>query len=248
MKNNIYLLSLLMAVMIASCNNPFSNRQTVSLNGQWDLTVSDSPETLPSAFNCKVPVPGLVDMATIKFDSIGLNRQNRYFWYRTNFSLSGPYPDKVILKINKARYGTWIFVNGNLSGKNDYCFTPTFIDIKKYLKEPGKENELIIAVGSYYSLPDTIINGWDFEKTRYIPGIYDDVKLILADYPFDFSKDSIEPVYEELPGWNSSLEQITSFNELPVEFSAYIRYIEKAVNLPVDIVSTGPDRLQTLKR
>lgn len=190
MKHNIYSILLLMTVMIASCNKPFNNRQIISLNGQWDLTVSvsDFPEIIPPVpppdFECQAPVPGLVDMATITFDSIGLNRQNRYFWYRTTFTLPDSYPDKVILKINKAKYGTLVYVNGNLSGNNDYCFTPMFIDIKKFLKDPGMENELIIAVGSYHSLPDTIIDGWDFEKTKYIPGIYDDVKLILSDYPY----------------------------------------------------------------
>lgn len=153
-----------MAALIASCNKPFSNRETLSLNGMWDLAESDSPEKIPTGFNCQVPVPGLIDMATARFDSIGLNRQSRYFWYRTTFTMPGPYPDKVILKINKARYGTRVYVNGNLNGKNDYCFTPTFIDIKKFLKEPGQENELIIAIGSYHSLPDTIIDGGTSKK------------------------------------------------------------------------------------
>jgi len=217
MTNKIYLF-LLMAILISSCNKPFSNRQVISLNGQWDLTVSDSQEKIPPVpprdFECQAPVPGLVDMATKTFDSIGLNRQNRYFWYRTKFTLSATYPDKVILKINKAKYGTRVYVNGNLSGKNDYCFTPTFIDIKKFLKEPGQENELIIAVGSYHSLPDTIINGWDFEKTKYIPGIYDDVKLILANYPY-LENIQVAPDIDK--------------NELKVR--AYIVYDEEKPNL-----------------
>ena len=71
---------------------------------------------------------------------------------------------------------------------------------------------------------------------------------IMEDYPFDLDKASIQPVYDELQGWNSTLEKVNSFNELPAEFSAYINYIEKAVDLPVDYVSIGPDRNQTLKR
>jgi hypothetical protein len=181
---NKYSVFILLAILLTCCNKPVSNRQTVSLNGQWDLAESGSLEKIPASFNSHVPVPGLVDMATVRFDSIGLNKQSRYFWYRTSFTLAGPFPDRVILKINKAKYGTWVYVNGKFSGINLYCFTPTLIDIKEFLKEPGEENELVVAVGSYSSLPDTIANGWDFEKIRYIPGIYDDVKLILADDPF----------------------------------------------------------------
>jgi beta-galactosidase len=208
MKYNILSLFLLLGIFLAGCNKSTSKRQLVSLNGQWDFAVSlpNSSEIIPPVpppdFQYRAPVPGLVDMATETIDSIGVNRQNRYFWYRKTFTLAGPYPDKVILKINKAKYGTWVFVNGKFKGKNEYCFTPTFMDIKELLKEPGQENELIIAVGSYHSLPDTIINGWDFEKTRYIPGIYDDVGLILANDPFirnvqvvpDIKKDKIKVV------------------------------------------------------
>ena len=181
---NKYSVFILLTILLTCCNKPVSNRQTVSLNGQWDLAESGSLEKIPASFDSRVPVPGLVDMATVRFDSIGLNKQSRYFWYRTRFTLAGPYPDKVILKINKAKYGTWVYVNGIFSGKNLYCFTPALLDIKGFLKEPGEENELVVAVGSYSSLPDTIANGWDFEKIRYIPGIYDDVKLILADPPY----------------------------------------------------------------
>ncbi len=170
--------------MLIQCNKTLDNRWIISLNGTWDLAESYSLKDIPPGFNCQVPVPGLVDMATTKSDSIGINKQSRYYWYRKGFTVNGAYPDKVILKINKAKYGTWVFVNGKFSGKNLYCFTPTFMDIKEFLKEPGKENELMVVIGSYSSLPDTIANGWDFEKTRYIPGIYDDVKLILADYPY----------------------------------------------------------------
>ncbi len=184
MKTNIFLIFISLCLLLIQCNKSLDNRWIISLNGTWDLAESYSLKDIPPGFNCQVPVPGLVDMATTKSDSIGINKQSRYYWYRKDFTVNGAYPDKVILKINKAKYGTWVFVNGKFSGKNLYCFTPTFIDIKEFLAEPGMENELMVVIGSYRSLPDTIANGWDFEKTRYIPGIYDDVKLILADYPY----------------------------------------------------------------
>jgi beta-galactosidase len=184
MKTSILPVFVLLSLLLTQCNKTSDNRRVISLNGTWDLAESYSLKDIPPGFNAQVPVPGLVDMATIKSDSIGTNRQSRYYWYRKGFTIEGDYPDKAILKINKAKYGTWVFVNGKFSGKNLYCFTPAFMDIKEFLNEPGKSNELMIVVGSYSSLPDTIANGWDFEKTRYIPGIYDDVKLILADYPY----------------------------------------------------------------
>jgi beta-galactosidase len=184
MKNPLFSIFIMTALLLTQCHKSDHHRRILSLNGTWDLAVSDRLTDIPESFTCQVPVPGLVDMATARFDSIGTNKQSRYYWYRNKFTFPGDYPDKVLLKINKSRYGTWVYVNGKLRGKNFYCFTPTYMDIKEFLKERGEENELMIVVGSFSSLPDTIANGWDFEKTRYIPGIYDDVQLILADYPF----------------------------------------------------------------
>ena len=59
--------------------------------------------------------------------------------------------------------------------------------------------------------------------------------------PYDLST-GVEPVYETMPGWGD----ISS--ELPPALNAYVEHIERAVGVPVRIVSTGPDRAQTLLR
>jgi len=58
--------------------------------------------------------------------------------------------------------------------------------------------------------------------------------------------DIAKPVYIEMPGWNCSTIGTRSFDELPVEAQNYIRKIEELSQLPVDILSTGPDRDETL--
>jgi len=90
----------------------------------------------------------------------------------------------VRLKINKAKYNTTVYVNNHLAGENSYCFTPTYFDIKSLLNDSREENTLLIAVGCRNELPDTVISGVDYEKTIYIPGIYDEVKLILSSAPY----------------------------------------------------------------
>ena len=54
------------------------------------------------------------------------------------------------------------------------------------------------------------------------------------------------PVYEQLPGWSESTVGATQLSDLPENARAYIKRIESAVGAPVDILSTGPDRSQTL--
>jgi len=58
--------------------------------------------------------------------------------------------------------------------------------------------------------------------------------------------DALQPVYEELPGWQESTVGARSIEQLPDNARAYIRYIEEAVEAPVDIISTGPDRSETI--
>ncbi|AEG31290.1 adenylosuccinate synthase [Thiomicrospira cyclica] len=55
-----------------------------------------------------------------------------------------------------------------------------------------------------------------------------------------------EPVYESMPGWQSSTVGIASWDALPEPAKAYIRFLEQAVGVPVTILSTGPDRAETL--
>ncbi len=55
-----------------------------------------------------------------------------------------------------------------------------------------------------------------------------------------------EPVYEELPGWKQSTVGVKQYDELPVNAKAYLERIQELVEVPVDIVSTGPDRSETI--
>ncbi len=58
----------------------------------------------------------------------------------------------------------------------------------------------------------------------------------------------IEPIYKEFKGWNKNLSQITREEELPFEFMNYVRFIEKELNVPISVISLGPDRVQTIFR
>jgi adenylosuccinate synthase len=57
---------------------------------------------------------------------------------------------------------------------------------------------------------------------------------------------NLKPIYEELPGWEESTVGAKSLDELPKNAQDYIQYIEKTVEVPVDIISTGPDREETI--
>ncbi len=58
--------------------------------------------------------------------------------------------------------------------------------------------------------------------------------------------EEIEPVYETLPGWRESTVGLTSMDQLPENALRYIRFLEEQVEAPIDIISTGPDRIETI--
>lgn len=70
---------------------------------------------------------------------------------------------------------------------------------------------------------------------------------IVEEFPFDISED-IEPVYTELKGWKTDMTHMTSVEEFPAEFNDYIAFLEKQLEVPIAIVSVGPDRKQTIMR
>jgi len=58
--------------------------------------------------------------------------------------------------------------------------------------------------------------------------------------------EEITPVYETLPGWSEKTEGVTQRENLPANAIAYIKRIEEVTGVPVDIISTGPDRNETI--
>lgn len=64
--------------------------------------------------------------------------------------------------------------------------------------------------------------------------------------PYDISDSSLKPIYEEFEGWDDDITRINDFDKLPVNLKKYISYIEKDLNIPITVISVGPDRLQTI--
>jgi adenylosuccinate synthase len=69
----------------------------------------------------------------------------------------------------------------------------------------------------------------------------------VTELPYEIN-DSLEPIYVELPGWKTPMSEMQSEDELPEEFNAYISFLEEELEVPVKIVSVGPDRGQTIIR
>ncbi len=187
-----------------------AERVSMSLDGEWAIEESVGPEEVPTAFGHRVPVPGLAHLATPAFqdvdhyvsreyiakkiqlgllpesariEALGTTRQKRnYFWYRTTFR---PTVKKqvAILRVNKAQFGTAVWVNGKKVGEHLSCFTAGLFDITSVIKW-DKENVLLVRIGAHPgALPEWAPAGTDNEKSLWTAGIYDSVALQLSDNP-----------------------------------------------------------------
>jgi adenylosuccinate synthase len=68
----------------------------------------------------------------------------------------------------------------------------------------------------------------------------------VEDFPFDVDGANLTPVYEELEGWNCDLTQLNDYSKAPQALKNYVTYLEEKLEVPITVVSVGPDRKQTL--
>jgi beta-galactosidase len=189
----------------------WSQRISVPLDGTWQIEDGVSSTAPPRAFGHQAPVPGLANLASPAFPdvdrfvshelinhpitrpenlpaqaataAVGYPEQARnYFWYRKVFRLPAR-KQVAILKVNKAQFGTAVWLNGFKLGEHEGCFSAGYFNLMPFLRW-NDENEVVIRVGAHPAAMNSAVPaGTDFEKLRWTPGIYDSVSLILADNP-----------------------------------------------------------------
>jgi beta-galactosidase len=204
----------------------FSQRTVISLNGTWQIEQGVSPSIIPRKFDHIAEVPGLVNLAVPsfvdvdKFDGVdylrnywvkrfvkdinadtikvGIPRQQtNYFWYRRDFKIDNQ-QERIILKINKAQFGTAVWVNGKKSGEHNGCFTAAYFDITSQVKMKGN-NSVVIRVGAHPGvLPVSVPGGSDYEKPKWTPGIYDEVSIIATSSLFISNIQVAPDIYRSL--------------------------------------------------
>ena len=100
------------------------------------------------------------------------------------------------------------------------------------------------------------ISGFCMTKLDVLDG-FEEVKICVAykmpngeilEYAPLAAKDweGVEPIYETLPGWKENTFRVTDVSKLPQNCINYIKRIEEITGVPVDILSTGPDRVETM--
>ena len=88
-----------------------------------------------------------------------------------------------------------------------------------------------------------------------ILSIFDKIKICthyeiegekVTEFPYDVNDLDVKPIYIEMNGWKKDLTALSQYNDAPIELKNYVEYLEKELNVPISLVSVGPDRKQTL--
>ena len=104
-----------------------------------------------------------------------------------------------------------------------------------------------VRINSLSGLCLTKLDVLDGLETIKVCTSYQDAEGNAAPMPVDADDyERLVPVYEELPGWSESTLGAKTLEEIPAAARAYIKRLEELVGAPIDIISTGPDRVQTI--
>lgn len=147
---------------------------------------------------------------------------------------SGPFPTELSDEIGAtmANVGREF---GSVTGRARRCGWLDLVALK-YAVEVNGVTEL-------YMMKADVLSGFE---TLQVCTAYKYKGQEIDHLPYNIEPENVEPIYTEVKGWKADLTGMTSYEELPSELKEYITFIEKELNVPIKIVSVGPDRTQTI--
>ncbi|MEZ0007777.1 adenylosuccinate synthase [Flavobacterium sp. 28YEA47A] len=147
---------------------------------------------------------------------------------------SGPFPTELFDKDGEtmAKVGNEF---GSVTGRARRCGWLDLVALKYAIQVNG--------VTALYMMKGDVLSGFD---TLKICTAYKYNGTEIDHLPYNIEPENVSPVYVEKKGWKADLTGMTSYNELPSELKEYVEFIENFVEVPIKVISVGPDRKQTI--
>jgi adenylosuccinate synthase len=149
---------------------------------------------------------------------------------------SGPFPTELFDKDGE-RMGRVGNEFGATTGRPRRCGWLDLVALK-YAVQVNGVTQLIMMKGD-------VLSG--FKKLKICTS-YKYKGNIIHHLPYNIEEENLSPIYSEMNGWKEDLTKMTDVSQLPKEFNDYIDFLEKELEIPIKIVSVGPDRTQTIHR
>ena len=147
---------------------------------------------------------------------------------------SGPFPSEL-----HNEEGELMRKEGNefgaTTGRPRRCGWLDLVQLKYAIMVNGV-SELCMMKSDVLSIFDSI----------YVSNKYSIEGKEICDFPFDVEDGNYSPIYTKIKGWNKDLTNLSNYASAPAELKSYVDYLEAELNIPITVVSVGPDRVQTL--
>jgi adenylosuccinate synthase len=149
---------------------------------------------------------------------------------------SGPFPTELFDEVgaDMARIGHEF---GAVTGRGRRCGWLDLVALK-YTAQINGVTQLMMMKGD-------VLSGF---KTLKVCTAYTYKGEIISHLPFNIEPENVEPIYTEFKGWKEDLTKMTDPSQFPKELNIYIDFLEKELEIPIKVVSVGPDRTQTIHR
>ncbi len=149
---------------------------------------------------------------------------------------SGPFPTELFNKIG-AKMAKVGHEFGAVTGRARRCGWLDLVALK-YTCEVNGVTQLMM-------MKSDVLSGFDHLK---VCTSYNYKGEIIKHLPYNIEAENVTPIYTNLKCWKEDLTKMTEASQLPKELNDYIDFLEKELELPIKIVSVGPDRKQTIPR
>ena len=149
---------------------------------------------------------------------------------------SGPFPTELFDKVgdDMARIGHEF---GAVTGRPRRCGWLDLVALKYACQVNG--------VTQLMMMKSDVLSGF---KTIKVCTAYKYKGDTISHLPYNIESENVTPIYSDFQGWTEDLTKMDSADQLPKELNDYIAFLEGELNIPIKIVSVGPDRKQTIFR
>ena len=147
---------------------------------------------------------------------------------------SGPFPTEDFEEAGQtmAKVGNEF---GSVTGRARRCGWLDLVALKYAVQVNG--------VTQLYMMKGDVLSGFD---TLQVCTGYNYKGQAIQHLPYNIEPENVTPIFTEMKGWKADLTGMTTYDELPQELKTYIEFIEKEVEVPIKVISVGPDRKQTI--
>ncbi len=149
---------------------------------------------------------------------------------------SGPFPTELFDEVgeNMAKIGNEF---GAVTGRPRRCGWLDLVALR-YAVQVNGVTQLIMMKAD-------VLSG--FEKLKVCTA-YNYKGKTIHHLPYNIEAENVTPIFTEMKGWKADLTKMSEASQLPQTLNDYIDFLEKELEVPIKIVSVGPDRMQTIHR